>query len=74
VTRVTADALKDERTGEFYYVARVVADSAQLEQLSDIHLQSGMPAETMIVTGERTMLEYLTQPIRDTFRSALTEQ
>jgi HlyD family type I secretion membrane fusion protein len=74
VTRVTADALKDERTGEFYYVARVVADSAQLEQLSDIHLQSGMPAETMILTGERTMLEYLTQPIRDTFRSALREQ
>jgi HlyD family secretion protein len=74
VTRVTADALKDERTGEFYYVARVVADSAQLEQLNDIHLQSGMPAETMILTGERTMLEYLTQPIRDTFRSALREQ
>ena len=74
VTRVTADALKDERTGEFYYVARVAADPAELEKLSDIHLQAGMPAETLIITGERTMLQYLTQPIRDTFRSALREQ
>jgi HlyD family type I secretion membrane fusion protein len=74
VTRVTADALKDERTGEFYYVARVAADPAQLEKLSDVHLQAGMPAETLIITGERTVLQYLIQPIRDTFRSALREQ
>jgi hypothetical protein len=26
------------------------------------------------VTGERTMLEYLLQPINDTFRSALREE
>jgi len=74
VTRVTADALKDERTGEFYYVARVAADPAELEKLADVHLQAGMPAETLIITGERTMLQYLTQPIRDTFRSAFREQ
>jgi hypothetical protein len=47
---------------------------AQLEKLSDVHLQAGTPAETLIVTGERTMLEYLTQPIRDSFRSAFREQ
>jgi hypothetical protein len=33
-----------------------------------------MPAETLIVTGERTMLQYLLQPIRDTFRTAFREQ
>jgi HlyD family type I secretion membrane fusion protein len=74
VTRVTADALKDERTGEFYYLARIAADPAELEKLSDLHLQAGMPAETLIITGERTMLEYLTQPIRDSFRTAFREQ
>jgi HlyD family secretion protein len=43
---------------------------AQLEKLSDVHLQAGTPAETLIIiTGERAMLEYLTQPIRDSFRS-----
>jgi HlyD family secretion protein len=33
-----------------------------------------MPTETLIITGERTMLEYLTQPIRDSFRTAFREQ
>ena len=74
MTRVTADALKDERTGEFYYVARVAADPAELEKLADVNLQAGMPAETLIITGERTMLQYLIQPIQDTFRSAFREQ
>ena len=74
VTRVTADALKDEHTGEFYYVARVAADPAQLGKLADVQLQAGMPAETLIMIGERTMLEYLIQPIRDTFRRAFREQ
>jgi HlyD family secretion protein len=74
VTRVSADALKDERTGEYYYTARVKADPEQLHTLSDIHLQPGMPAETMIVTGERTMLQYLMQPILDTFRTAFREE
>jgi HlyD family type I secretion membrane fusion protein len=74
VIRVSADAFKDERTGEFYYTARVAADPEQLEKLSDIHLQPGMPAETLIVTGERTMLQYLLQPVRDTFRTAFREE
>ena len=73
VTRVTADALKDERTGEFYYLARVSADQSELAKLKDIQLQAGMPAETLIITGERTMLQYLTQPIRDSFRTAFRE-
>jgi HlyD family type I secretion membrane fusion protein len=74
VVGVSADALKDERTGELYYTARVVADPDQLRDLADIHLQPGMPAETLIVTGERTMLQYLLQPIRDTFRTAFREE
>ena len=32
-----------------------------------------MPAEAMIITGERTAFEYLIQPIRDTFRRSLRE-
>ena len=74
VIRVSADAFKDERTGELYYTARVAANPEQLEKLSDIHLQPGMPAETLIVTGERTMLQYLLQPVRDTFRTAFREE
>lgn len=74
MTRVSADALTDERSGQAYYAARVTVDAAQLAALKDVHLQPGMPAETMIVTGERTLLTYLTQPIQGSFRRAFREE
>ncbi len=33
-----------------------------------------MPVETLIVTGERTLLTYLVQPIEDSFRRAFREE
>ncbi|MBP2231730.1 HlyD family type I secretion membrane fusion protein [Azospirillum agricola] len=74
VLRVSADAVTDERTGQPYYQARVAVDAAQLTALRDVHLLPGMPAETLIVTGERTLLRYLTQPIEDSFRKAFREE
>lgn len=74
VTRVSADALTDERSGQPYYAARVTVDAAQLGALKDVRLQPGMPTETLIVTGERTLLTYLTQPIQDSFRKAFREE
>lgn len=74
LVRVSADALTDERTGQPYYSARVAVDGAQLRALKDVHLQPGMPVETLIVTGERTLLTYLIQPIEDSFRRAFREE
>jgi HlyD family type I secretion membrane fusion protein len=74
VVRVSADALTDERTGMPYYLARVIIDAEQLNALDGVHLQPGMPAETQIFTGKRTMLKYLLQPIEDSFRRAFREE
>lgn len=72
VQTVSADALIDEQTGASFYLARI-----QLGDLSglpkDAVLQPGMPAEVMIVTGERTALDYLVEPIRITLNRALRE-
>ena len=38
-----------------------------------VALTAGMPAEALISTGERTLLDYLTEPIRLSFRRALRE-
>ena len=32
-----------------------------------------MPADAMIITGERTAFEYLIEPIRNSFRRSLRE-
>lgn len=72
VQTVSADALIDEQTGVSFYLARI-----QLGDLSglpkDAVLQPGMPAEVMIVTGARTALDYLVEPIRITLNRALRE-
>jgi hypothetical protein len=38
-----------------------------------IALAPGMPAEVLIVTGERTLLDYLLRPLADTLRRGLRE-
>lgn len=72
VQTVSADALIDEQTGASYYLARIrLGDISGLPR--DAVLQPGMPAEVMIVTGERTALDYLVEPIRITLSRALRE-
>jgi HlyD family secretion protein/epimerase transport system membrane fusion protein len=74
VRQVSADRLTDPKTGEAYYTAQIVVDMAAVrEKTPDVYLTAGMPAEAMIITGERTMFEYLIDPIRNSFRRALRE-
>ena len=66
VRTVSADRLLDEGTRQPYYLARVHVDREEIRQShSNIELIPGMPAEVLIVTGERTMAEYLLQPFLD---------
>ena len=72
VVTVSADSLTDVRRGHSYYAARVrLGDLSGLP--SGAALQPGMPAEVMIVTGERTALQYLIDPLRSRVARALRE-
>jgi HlyD family secretion protein/epimerase transport system membrane fusion protein len=73
IAQVSADAVADQRTGEFYYSAIVSIPSAELARLGH-RLQPGMPAEILIKTGKRTALAYLAQPLLDSMQKALREQ
>ncbi|WP_300037151.1 HlyD family type I secretion periplasmic adaptor subunit [uncultured Roseobacter sp.] len=63
VVSLSADSLEDARTGEFYYVARVRLDQDQPDQITELDLVPGMPADLFVNTGERTALSYLAQPL-----------
>ncbi|HET6520991.1 MAG TPA: HlyD family type I secretion periplasmic adaptor subunit [Geminicoccaceae bacterium] len=73
VTRVSADMLQDRRTGEGYFLARVRLAAGALAGLQGVHLTPGMPAEVMIVTGERRALDYFLGPLADHLRRAFRE-
>ena len=74
VSYVSADTLVNERTGQSHYVADVELDPHELARLEAVKLYPGMPADVLIITGERTMLEYLLNPIRDSFSRAFREK
>jgi len=74
VTRVSADAVTDERTGSTYFLATVEVGADQLARVPNVKLYPGMPIEAAIVTGSRTMLAYLIQPLTDSFGRAFREE
>ncbi len=63
VLSVSADNIIDERTGQAYYLARIKLDKDPVEIGNGVSLYPGMQAEVMIVTGARTVLDYLLAPI-----------
>jgi HlyD family secretion protein len=73
VKSVGADASVDERSGQLFYETQIVMDDAELAQLKDVHLISGMPAEVFINLGERSLFQYFMQPLVDSFRRAFRE-
>ena len=74
VRQVSADRLTDAKTGEPYYTAEILVDMAKVRlKTPEVHLTAGMPAEAMIITGQRTAFEYLIEPIRNSFRRSLRE-
>jgi HlyD family type I secretion membrane fusion protein len=61
----SAEKTVNERTGMSYYIVRIGIDRAALTKAKIPKLVPGMPAEVYIQTGERSLLSYLTKPLRD---------
>jgi HlyD family secretion protein/epimerase transport system membrane fusion protein len=74
VRSVSADSLLDEVTGQSYYLARVEVPPDELKKLGDgVKIFPGMTAEVLVMTGERTLLRYLVQPVLDSLRRSFRE-
>lgn len=71
---VSPDLSEDERTGMTYYVARLSIDDEELDKLGEQALVPGMPVETFLKTGYRTVLSYLVKPVTDQIAHALRER
>lgn len=74
VSVVSADRSTDERTGEVYYKIQIQLTEKGLSMLKDHQIRPGMPVEAFVITGERTMMNYLLRPILDRATSALGEE
>lgn len=74
VTYLSADRLSDERTGQPYFLVRIAPDTDSLAALKNHVLLPGLPADVMIESGQRTMLQYLISPIIEAFDRSMREQ
>lgn len=73
VINLSADSLYDEQAGISYYQAKVELTPESYQKMAGLDLVPGMPAEVLINTGERTLFEYLVQPITNAFARAFIE-
>ncbi|MCE5985026.1 HlyD family type I secretion periplasmic adaptor subunit [Pseudomonas wadenswilerensis] len=74
VSSVSADRLTNEKTGAAYYLARVRVTEKGARTLGERKLLPGMPADVLIITGQRTLLQYLMQPARDVMSQSMIEE
>lgn len=73
VAFVSANRTVEEATGMAYFRVRIDIPPAELSKLGSLKLKPGMPVETFIQTGNRTMLNYLIKPLSDQLMRAFRE-
>ncbi|NOT85670.1 MAG: HlyD family type I secretion periplasmic adaptor subunit [Methylococcaceae bacterium] len=74
ISKLSADSFVNEANGLQYYLATVDLTAESMKKLGSLKLIPGMPAEVLINTGERTLFEYLMQPITDAFARSFIEE
>jgi HlyD family secretion protein len=74
VAVVSPDITQDQRTGASYYTVRIALRDSEIARLRGLKLVPGMPVESFIQTGQRTVLTYLTKPLSDQVTRAWREQ
>jgi HlyD family type I secretion membrane fusion protein len=67
---VAGDRLVDPVTNAPYYMALIETDPASLKEAGDLKLLAGMPAEVYLKGEERTLLQYLLEPVTIAMRRA----
>ena len=74
VSRVSADVSVDAKTGTSFYTARVTVPEEQKARLGTLRLLPGMPVETFMQLGDRSLLSYLLKPLGDQVAKAWRER
>lgn len=74
VTSISKDRLMDDATKQPYFLALIKVDTAHIPEEFRSKLTPGLNAEIILPTGERTVLAYLVDPLRDTMRKTFREK
>ena len=75
VTQISADTENNEKTGESYYLVRIETEKNHLgNDKKPLYIKVGMIVSADIITGKKSILDYLLKPILKAKQNALTER
>lgn len=75
VLSISTDVVTSENSNEPpYFLARIKVDEERLNDEIREGLTAGMPADVVILTGERSVLHYITAPLTDAISKSLREE
>jgi HlyD family secretion protein len=73
ITVLSPDLVEDVQTGRRFYKVKLSVDPPTGPGGDPLRLVPGMPVETFIAKGDRTVLAYLTKPVRDQMQRIFRE-
>ncbi|MBI5939550.1 MAG: HlyD family type I secretion periplasmic adaptor subunit [Caulobacterales bacterium] len=79
LTELSADSFLDENSGQRFFRAEVSVPPAEMERIRKVRgprsgLQAGLPVEVLVPLHKRTALDYLLEPLLQTFWRSGREQ
>jgi HlyD family secretion protein len=74
IESISHDRLLDESTHQYYYLGLVSLNRADIPDEYRSRVRAGMPAEIIVSSGERTVLNYLVGPLSSSLRKTFREQ
>jgi HlyD family secretion protein len=74
IETISHDRLVDESTHQYYYLGVVSLNRADIPEEYRSRVRAGMPAEIIVSSGERTVLNYLVGPLSSSLRRTFREQ
>jgi len=75
MTRLSADALTDEKSGRSFYTADFVVPETEIAKIRavrgpDFQLRAGAPVQVVVPVRKRTALQYAFEPLLGTLRTS----
>lgn len=74
IESVSRDRIVDPEGKTSYFLGIVTVDMKQLPKALRAKVSAGMPAQVIVPTRKRTVLDYLISPLRDTLRTTMREE
>ncbi|MBL4701189.1 MAG: HlyD family efflux transporter periplasmic adaptor subunit, partial [Phycisphaeraceae bacterium] len=73
VQTVSADTLIDPASSAPYYTARILITEEQRHRIGNRSIVSGMPADVTVRSEDRTLIEYMVEPLADVLARSFKE-